>query len=256
MTETMRHELKFRLPVSAIEQIRPLINDHVAHDPHCADLPNHTYVVRSIYFDTDDLSFYHEKIDSVKTRRKLRVRTYNTPDNCDIAFVEIKRKFGRVGYKDRLLLPITMVDHALNGVPTEEVLGVDSNFRERSVLGKIRYLMNVKNLQPVVLVTYEREAFLGNLDPTNRVTFDQNIRSLLNPTMDQIFEEDSLIQFEDQEFVLELKFNRAMPRWMANLIRKMGLSSHSYSKYCTGIDACLKNPDDEAGAAKAMEVEG
>ncbi len=256
MRDDMRHELKFYLPVSMIGQIRPLIVGHTQHDPYCADLPNQSYTVRSIYFDSDDLNFYHEKMDSLNNRRKLRVRTYNSPETNSIAFVEIKRKFGRVGFKDRLMLPLEKVDHAMNGVKPEVVFDDKPSFRDRSVLGKIRYLLNMKRLHPVVLVTYEREAFVGQRDRTVRVTFDRNIRSLLNPTMEQLFDEDSLVQFEDRQFVLELKFNEAMPTWMALLIRKLNLRSGSYSKYCTGIDAWLLNPDNEAEAAKALEAEG
>ena len=256
MSDGMRHELKFYLPISMIDQIRPLIAGHVQHDPYCANQPNQNYTVRSIYYDSDDLLFYHEKIDSVKARRKLRVRTYNTHQSDSIVFLEIKRKFGRVGCKDRLLLPLDMADHAMNGMSPEEVLGNEPSFKDRSVLGKIRYLLNLKQLNPVVLITYEREAFLGRRDKTARVTFDRNIRSLPNPTMEQIFEEQSLIQFEDNQFVLELKFDEAMPTWMALLIRKLNLRSESYSKYCTGIDAWLQNPNNEAGAARALEAEG
>jgi len=256
MSDGMRHELKFYLPISMIDQIRPLIANHVQHDPYCADQPDNNYTVRSIYFDSDDLLFYHEKIDSVKTRRKLRVRTYNTQETDSIAFVEIKRKFGRVGCKDRLMLPLEKVDHAMNGVKPETVLGENPNFKDRSVLGKIRYLLNMKRLHPVVLITYDREAFLGQRDPTTRVTFDRNIRSLLNPTMEQLFDESALVQFEDHQFVLELKFNEAMPGWMAVLIRKLNLRSESYSKYCTGLDVWMKNPNDESGSAKALESEG
>jgi len=256
MIDGMRHELKFYLPIEMIDKIRPLIADHVRHDPYCANEPNNCYIVRSIYYDSDDLGFYHEKVDSVKTRRKLRVRTYNNHKTDSIAFVEIKRKFGRVGYKDRLMLPLDRVDLAMNGVKPETVLGDDGSFRDRSVLGKIRYLLNLKRLHPVVLVTYDREAFLGCRNETVRVTFDRNIRSLLNPTMEQMFDESSLVQFEDQRFVLELKFGDTMPEWMAILIRKLNLSSESYSKYCTGIDACLNNPENQAGSAKALEAEG
>jgi len=184
-----------------IDQIRPLIADHVDHDPYCADQPNKSYTVRSIYYDSDDLRFYHEKVDSVNTRRKLRIRTYNSHQPDSIAFVEIKRKFGRVGCKDRLMLPLGKVDHAMNGVKPEVVLGDDASFKERSVLGKIRYLLNMKRLHPVVLITYDREAFLGRRDRTTRVTFDRNIRSLINPTMDLLFDESALVQFEDHEFV-------------------------------------------------------
>lgn len=232
----MRYELKYYLPLEVADDVRRFITPYVVHDPYCADLPGHRYTVRSIYLDTDDLRFYSEKLDSLNNRKKVRVRTYNEPDGDTEAFIEIKRKFGRLGSKDRLQLPWPKVDHALNGKDPAEVLS-GRHFRDRKTLEKIRFLMHVNELRPTVLVAYEREAFVGREDRRVRVTFDQNIRSLQHPTLDQIFAEQELRQFEDDHFILELKFDNVMPVWMSRLIRSHGLQAESYSKYCQGIDA-------------------
>lgn len=231
-----RYELKYHLPREEMAEIRKHIAPFVTHDKHSAVMPEKHYSVRSIYFDSDDLVFYFEKLDSVKIRKKLRVRTYNLAEDKAPAFLEIKRKFGKRGYKERVMLPLTSVDEALNGKQSSEVLA-DRPFTDRKVLDRFRFNMKVKELKPVVLVTYEREAFIGLENERIRVTFDQNIRSLINPRLDQIFEDDALRVFCDRLFVLELKYDMQMPRWMAQLIRLLDLRSEPYSKYCHGIDA-------------------
>jgi hypothetical protein len=232
----MRHELKFLLPRTCMDELRPEVRRHTVLDPFCTRIPGSRYVVRSIYLDTADFEFYFEKIDGVKVRKKLRIRTYDSPEPGGPAFIEIKRKMGRCGLKERLQLPLARVDHALNGKNPDRVLP-DPTFRNRKVLGKIRYLMHVKDLRPVVLVTYEREAYVGSDDARQRVTFDSNIRSLVNPTLEQIGEECGLKQFEDTHFVLELKYDGSMPGWMVRLIRDFDLERGPYSKYCNGLDA-------------------
>jgi SPX domain protein involved in polyphosphate accumulation len=231
-----RYELKFRLPVERMDEIRRLVDPFTQYDKHCAETPGNRYTVRSVYFDSDELEFYFEKLDSVRIRKKLRVRTYDRPNAGHPAFLEIKRKFGRRGFKERLCLPLRQVDGALNGKDPREIVS-DRSFSERRVLDRFRFNLRNRDLKPVVLVTYEREARIGRFDDRVRVTFDSNLRSLINPDVEQIFEDDQLKQFEDKFFVLELKFDGSMPKWMANVIKVLNIKSHSYSKYCHGIDA-------------------
>ena len=232
----MRYELKYRLPVTWQPDLRQAVARYVDPDPYCAARREGYYTVRSIYFDTDDMTYYFEKKDSVKVRKKLRVRTYNHPDADSTAFIEIKRKFGRRGMKERLSLPLLRVDDALNGKDPLRFLEVPS-YRDRKTLGKIRFLMHVKSLKPVVLVTYDREAFVGRVNARDRLTFDCNIRSQIEPQLEHIFREEDLKTFENEYFVLELKFDDLMPSWMARIIKEFNLVSHSYSKYCHAIDA-------------------
>ena len=232
----MRYELKYLLPVTYQADLSLALARYVEPDPYCAASREGFYTVRSIYFDTDDLAFYFEKKDSVKIRKKLRVRTYNHPGTATNAFIEIKRKFGRRGLKERLRLPLPHVDDALNGKDPLRFLD-EPSYRDRKILGKIRFLMHVRNLKPVVLIAYEREAFQSRDNSRDRVTFDGNIRSQIEPQLRHIFREDDLKVFESECFVLELKFDDLMPVWMARIIKEFNLVSRSYSKYCHGVDA-------------------
>lgn len=236
-----RYELKYRISRSLIPDIREFISPYVEHDPHCANLPGNIYTVRSIYFDSEDLDFYFEKLDSVRVRKKLRVRTYNLADDKAPAFLEIKRKIGRRGLKERLMLDLAKVEPAISGEAVEDALP-GLSFLDRKVLDKFRFNIETKHLRPVVLVVYEREALIGRENERYRVTFDQNIRSLIDPRLDQMFVENDLRQFEEDHFVLEMKFDERMPRWMTRLVRMLDLRAHSYSKYEHGIDAWTPHP--------------
>ncbi len=236
-----RYELKFRMHSDRMEEIRTLVDPYTRYDDYCAEMPGHRYTVRSVYFDSEELDFYHEKLDSVRVRKKLRVRTYDQPTAGHPAFLEIKRKFGRRGFKERLSLPLEQVEGALGSGDPVALVG-HRPFVERRVLDRFRFNLRNRNMNPVVLVTYEREARVGRFDKQIRVTFDCNLRSLIDPDIDQIFEDDPLRQFEDKFFILEMKFNGSMPRWMARTIKLLNIRSHSYSKYCEGIDAWTPHP--------------
>ena len=139
------------------------------------------------------------------------------------------------------MLDLQRVDPALSDEDAETVLpGI--TFLDRKVLDKFRFNLINRDMRPVVLVTYEREAYIGRENERYRVTFDQNIRSLINPRLDQIFEENELRVFEEDNFVLEMKFDERMPRWMTRVVRRLNLRSESYSKYVHGIDAWTPHP--------------
>ncbi len=234
-----RYEYKYRLPLTMVPELRRALVGCVAPDPFALNRPERRYTVRSIYFDSEDLVFYHEKADSVCVRKKLRIRGYERPaDNAPI-FFEIKRKHGRLGFKERLSLPASQLLPALAG---GSGLEASLPFTKRCVIQRFRYNVRANNLRPVVLVSYEREPMVGVDHPDSRVTFDLRLRSLIDPRLDQLFAERELRAFEDGHFILELKFDQRMPSWMARLVRDFDLRRQSYSKYCHGIDAWQSHP--------------
>lgn len=233
-----RQELKFVTPRDQMDAIRDRVLPYTVRDPHSLDREDFIYTVRSTYFDTDDLRFYFEREDGLAVRKKLRMRSYNRPEDACPVFLEIKRKFGRTVFKERISLRGENVDAALDGLdPDPEQFLLDQSLPSRHTLDRFRYSMAVADLQPTVLITYEREAFLGDLDDSQRVTFDMNLRSLMHPDMDDLYAEDDLCDFLEGFFILELKFDAIMPAWMRWLTQWLGVPSGPFSKYCSGIDA-------------------
>jgi len=228
-----RFEYKYRVRSEIVGDLEQAILPYVEPDPHCA-ASDGAYTVRSIYFDTSDLRFYHEKVDGLRVRKKLRIRTYGQPDASPECFLEIKRKLDQTVLKERAQLPLADVESALNGRdPAETMAG--RPFPDRRALERFRFNVNALGLRPSVLVTYERRAFVARFGSSVRVNFDGHLRSVLGPGLDAIYQEAGLRPFETG-WICELKFDERPPKWLMRTVSEFQLRRDPYSKYCHGIE--------------------
>lgn len=231
-----RYEYKYKISKDLIPQIRDYSAPYTTEDPYLKQSSAAKYTVRSIYFDTPDLDFYYEKLDGLKIRKKLRVRTYN--DMNDFAFLEIKRKFVNCVTKERSKLPFMVIERLIN-TPDESVMEYpEDDHNSRVVSGKFVYNLLRRGLLPVLLVVYEREAYIGLANERERLTLDTNVRALSEPDLGDILNTENFVPTFQDAGILELKFDDNMPQWMKNLVREFKLKKQSISKYCLGIDAC------------------
>ncbi len=236
-----RHELKYFVRPHELDAAREMLAPFMQPDPYARRCPDGRYTVRSIYFDTPDLRFYHEKLAGIKVRKKLRVRTYNCRGADSIAFFEIKRKVGNAVRKERVRVPYEQAVQLLD--PQRPSWSVRSELEDvrfshaaRATLERFFFLMSYLRLRPTVLVIYDREPFVGRVDPRSRVTFDCRVRSAIRPEMEEIFAERDLRYLTNRKQILELKFDRVMPQWLRPLTRRLNGSHRAISKYCHGID--------------------
>jgi hypothetical protein len=163
---------------------------------------------------------------------KVRVRTYgllNAP-----VFLEVKRKHRRLVRKSRVLVP--REGWAERGAQ----LPAHASAREQDFWAQVsRHL-----LEPMTLVRYRREAWVGVHDDYARVTFDREVQ--FQPwdswTLDG---DDSAWHSMDgadctkqvpRAVVLELKCPTEAPVWMQRLVQSLELFRQSFSKYCTSIE--------------------
>ncbi len=229
-----RKEFKYFVPLVRLADLRERLLAHMDYDPYCKRYEAKSYPVRSIYLDTHGLLFYYEKLESLKVRKKLRLRTYDSANSLTVAFLEIKRKIGNAVYKERAAIPYTEIVNILNG--SKVTLIHPEIFTQQTALNRFLYLVNKLNLQPIVLITYEREAFQGIDDPSLRITMDQNVRSHMTDNFDDLLSESDMRTMVDLHFVLEVKFSRQMPLWLRGIVRDFRLRLQSISKYCEGVD--------------------
>ena len=237
-----RKEYKYYVPWEWRDALRERFLMHMEHDPFCECRQNHMYSVRSIYFDTPGLLFYYEKIDGLKLRKKLRVRSYDARGEHDVAFLEIKRKIKDVIMKERAGVPIGQTANITNGAVLS-LLREHPSIPEKAALSKFIFLVKRLNLNPTVLITYEREAFVGIDEENLRITFDCDVRSYANPDIDDLFREHDLRTLAPPWFILEVKFYGVMPLWTREILRDFGLRKQAISKYCNGLDAWLPNEE-------------
>jgi hypothetical protein len=199
----------------------------------------HQYTVRSIYFDTPRFDFYYEKVEGIKNRKKLRLRGYDKEDGNNIVFFEIKRKYDVPIMKYRA--PVKFED-ALDMFRSRNINGqvVSNDFFPKGNENSKRFFYQLysKNLRPVVLIVYEREAYQDKMDDSIRITFDKNLRSKAYPSVDHLFEEDKLSQALSGKFILEVKFNNHFPAWLNPIRASWALRKQSASKYVISMDSC------------------
>jgi SPX domain protein involved in polyphosphate accumulation len=124
--------------------------------------------------------------------------------------------------------------------------------KPEAVRGAERFveLVHTYHLHPVMLVEYDREAYISTVDNYARLTFDRRIVCQTKDTLDLVADTkrwrsvDHPAQTTTFEpvCVLELKFERLPPRWMVDLVKRHELVRMSFSKYCYSVNAQMLLP--------------
>ena len=229
----MRHELKYLVDERDRQRFANAITPFVRTDAHASgETP--TYTVRSAYFDTPGLRDYADKLSGDESRRKVRVRAYDAPGSGPV-FLEVKRKRGSVGWKDRARMPAAEAARLLGGAhPAPEA--DDAVFR-------FLYRLRAEHRRPTLLVTYDRQPLVGRFDPTLRITFDRRLRCAayprLGPTLDGLYDE-ALTPLLPGRFILEVKFDRVFPSWLRGPLASIGAKQQALSKYAMGLEARIQ----------------
>jgi len=229
----------------AMDDIRRAIEPYVIPDNHRALQVSNIYEIRSIYFDTFDLKDYYEKHAGLQMRKKLRVRGYNQLQEDSQVFLEIKWKNNTFISKDRTPVKYSDVAQLLAGGSLEKYFPYRKDFpRAREKASSFLFHLKRSSRVPMNLVTYSREAYIGKFNHSDRITFDSNIRSMMFPGIDDLYEEKRLVKFLERDFVLEYKSESPMPEWFKHTIRRYNLTKQAYSKYVRGIDAHYRHVGD------------
>lgn len=227
-----RYELKYVADRRLVAAFRESIAARVDRDPNGL---GGFYPVWSRYYDTSDLTFYWQKIDGIRFRRKLRIRHYGAPDGLTSespVWVEIKQRLDRVTQKRRVLLPYA---EALRLCAGEHPSSVEA--RDAALTAEILGFVQVLGLRPITVVGYVREAFHGrDEDGGLRITIDSRLRGRDRDLDLNAAGESRYIVHPDLS-VIELKVNERVPYWLTALIARHDLQLVRLSKYCQSIEA-------------------
>ena len=222
-----RFEFKYPIDKKRINVLLPQIFNYMEVDENAKDVSG--YKVLSLYFDSPNLKTYHEKLDGLLNRKKFRFRVYE--DNftsSGLVFSEIKRKQGPVIIKDRSKIKLNSFDSLSN----------NDFFNLKDLDSEFAYDLIKFNMTPSLLVRYQRQPFFSKDDKDFRVTIDYNLEFKNLRAKNKKF-----VKYSDDIVILELKFNGSMPKWFKGLIQSFNLSADTFSKYCSGIDACYGLPN-------------
>ena len=216
-----RHELKYYLNEGDAYLLETRLNLTMRRDNNCGS--NSGYHIRSLYFDDVYNSAMQTKLDGVDERKKYRIRIYNLSDR--VIKLECKHKKGTYIHKTACAIDRQTADALVARDPTP-LLRYDSPLA-REVYQKMRTVL----LAPVVIVDYVREPFVSPFQDV-RITLDMDLRTGLSST--DLFDRSlpTVPALENDETVLEIKFNDHLPEYFRTLLLSINAQRCAISKYC------------------------
>ncbi len=220
-----RRELKYLLTREQKERVLRAMEPHMVLDQYGRS------TVRSLYLDTPTYRLIRHSMEKPAYKEKLRVRSYGQASPESTVFVELKKKYKSVVYKRRIALPEKEAMEWLRGA---------RHCRQHTQIAREvdYFLQYYGDLEPVALVSCEREAFATREPSDFRVTFDEN---LLFRQEDLSLEADlygeSLLP--EGETLMEIKCSGGIPLWMTHALSAGEIYRTSFSKYGTAYAAWI-----------------
>lgn len=231
-----RLEYKYLISEDKVDGFRKAIDPYFEYDKFALMNKDRFYTVRSIYFDTPDLHSYFEKIDGLKVRRKLRLRGYNEFTENSKVFLEIKRKYENRVLKNRSMVELKNLRGLFEGEDFGTHFNSESDEARYDAASRFFYWYNLKNMQPVILISYERTAYYLKFNNSLRLTVDSDLRSLMLPTIGQLYSEEGMKRSLNGKAIIEIKFINGYPRWLQEVLYTFGLKRLAVSKYTITLD--------------------
>lgn len=213
-----RHELKYIIHKKDASFLQSLLSTIMDLDQNSI-YKDHTYKIRSLYFDNDSSDAYYEKLNGVLYRSKYRIRYYNDDDT----FIRLERKlkYNNMTAKDQVLISREICDKIMNGETDFDASGLLEEF-----LNDIRN----KHLHPSVIVDYKRIAYTYPISDV-RITFDFHIQS--GRYEYELFSDEFLTYavMDENEIVLEVKFNEVLPEAISLILQNIPMYRQAVSKF-------------------------
>ncbi|MBP5249895.1 MAG: polyphosphate polymerase domain-containing protein [Lachnospiraceae bacterium] len=219
-----RYELKFRINDKQYKELRERLSEHMEADAYSKD--GDFYTICNIYYDTPANDLIRRSLEGPVYKEKMRLRSYGTVGTDTKVFLEIKKKYeGLVNKRRTKIILSDAYDYFETGKKPEV-----RKFMNGQVLNEIDYMKTRLGLVPKVFLSYDRCALFAKDDHEFRVTFDRNITARrYDLGLHYGIYGDKLIG--NDEWIMEVKIDRAMPLWMTNILSDMKIYKNKFSKY-------------------------
>jgi hypothetical protein len=217
---TYRHEYKYIVSNAQLELIKYRIGGLMMKDPHVGS--DGYYNIRSLYFDDYYNSCFYDNENGVDPREKYRIRIYN--HNLEMLTLECKRKEREKVLKTSCYLTRGQCEKLISGGYLRDIVG------QTGVLKKLTVGMMTRNMQPKVIVEYDRIPYVypyGNV----RVTLDMNISSSsrIDGFLDDVVPKRPIMP--RGMYLLEVKWDEYLPDVIYRALQLDSLKQTAYSKY-------------------------
>jgi hypothetical protein len=221
-----RYELKYLLSKEQRMAVEQALDGRM-----CADIHGHNTIF-SLYLDTPDYRLIRRSIEKPLYKEKLRLRSYGTAAPDDTIFVELKKKYDSIVYKRRISMTIPEAD---------DFLQTHRPPADSQIAREISYsLQHYEALTPKVLLSYERDGFYIDADPSFRITFDENILWRDYDT-DLTHEAYGTPLLSEEQCLMEIKTSGAIPLWLVRTMSENKINRTSFSKYGSAYGMMLSD---------------
>ena len=179
--------------------------------------------IYNLYLDAPDHRLIIQSIEKPMYKEKFRVRSYGLAENEDSkVYLEIKKKFGGTSHKRRISMTLG-----------EFYKYMEKGNRPKNAnpitLAELDYDFEKYNLQPSILINYERYSyyFRGNKDL--RVTFDHNVKYRVKKP--DLTNGDDMHHIIDKDmYIMEIKSLDSLPIKLSQLLAKLKIYPRGFSK--------------------------
>lgn len=230
--QTSRYELKYVIDESVASGIRDFVRPYLVTDAYADPNNGNTYPVHSLYLDSPNLVLFHQTMQGMKNRFKLRIRFYDGNPESPV-FLEIKSRKTDVIQKQRATLTRVGVAELMNGFrpnPCHLVSG-NGSMKALSALQEFVNQRDAIRALPACYVSYTREAYVSPESNSVRVTFDRELSGALYDPATPFQPPVSGGKPQMGGLILELKFTDRFPMWMHELVGAFNLRRRSAAKY-------------------------
>ncbi|WP_105113980.1 polyphosphate polymerase domain-containing protein [Streptococcus suis] len=215
-----RKETKYIIDKETFALLEKDLKKHMVSDEFA------TSTITNIYFDNEDFDMIQDSIAKKNGREKIRMRIYDAqPSASSQAFLEIKKKENKIGYKYRLTSnPLSVTNYIEKGV-------VDKTITDEIVTSELDILRErYGTIKPKMYIYYDRVSYKGIEDKKIRLTIDKNLlyRDYHVSATDGKFGEALL---DPNKVIMEIKVPEQLPDWLLDLLEKYQLEKQSFSKY-------------------------
>lgn len=219
-----RYECKYIISDKVCRSIKPQLEEYMEVDEHSRN--GDFYTICNIYYDTPDHAMIRKSLDKPVYKEKLRLRSYGVVGPKDKVYLEIKKKYDGIVNKRRTAILLEDAYRYFNKKDKPEL----KPFMNRQVLNEIDYIIQKRSLQPMLYLSYDRNAMFGMEDKSFRITFDTNIRTRRYDIGLDIGNFGELLLSPDM-WVMEVKIENTAPLWFAELLSAYHIYPATYSKY-------------------------
>lgn len=214
-----RIEKKYIVDEPTYEKLIKKLDGHFVKDRY------YKSTICNIYYDTPSHQLVRNSIEKPIYKEKMRVRSYGVPNDEDMVFVELKKKYKGVVYKRRIEMTLAQT--------RDFFAGKEVPHNNPQIENELKYFLKFyEGIAPAMYLSYDRLAYCGAEDPSLRLTFDTHIlyREEQKELDKGIWGKELL---PAGVRVMEIKIPNAMPLWLSAILDKLEIYPASFSKYGT-----------------------